>query len=381
MLDNSTLLLVLTVFTAVTTLLLSAASLSSDAFAEQRLWALGSVFTGLGFALASMTTLPAVVHAGFSYGLIGTGLALALRGLRMFFDQVFSWNWVAAIALGAFALPAYFAVIDPDKAMRVLLSGLFLGAVIWTCAYTVVRGLRGHNRSAMLATAGGFTVVGTVMVARAVYLLLAPDAVAPHVVEAIAAVSLLAASVAQVSVSFGLIMMVSYRHSEKLSRLTLMDGLTGTLNRVGMERMGERVLMRARQGQRSVSVVMVDADFFKAINDTYGHPAGDQVLIHLATLLETQVRPGDLVIRYGGEEFVLILDGSGRDAASAAAERLRKIIEDDHVSTPSGTIRYQVSVGVSCSDQSGYALDDLVHKADAALYRAKQDGRNRVCVG
>ena len=381
MLNNSTLLLVLIVFTTVTTLLLSAAAFSSNAFAEQRLWALGSIFTGLGFVLGSMTALPALVHAGFSYGLIGAGLALALRGLRMFFDQGFSWNWVAAIALGAFAFPAYFAVIDPDKAMRVLFSGLFLGAVTWTCAYTVVRGLHGNNRAAMLATAGGFTVVGTVMVARAVYLLLVPGAVSLQAMQSIAAVSLLAASVAQVSVSFGLIMMVSHRHSEKLSRLTLMDGLTGTLNRVGMERMGERVLMRARKGQRSVSVVMVDADFFKTINDTYGHPAGDQVLIHLADLLGTQVRPGDLVIRYGGEEFVLILDSSSRDAASAAAERLRKIIEDDHVVTTSGDIRYQVSVGVSCSDQSGYSLDDLVHKADEALYRAKQGGRNRVCVG
>jgi diguanylate cyclase (GGDEF)-like protein len=125
---------------------------------------------------------------------------------------------------------------------------------------------------------------------------------------------------------------------------------------------------------------MVDADYFKIINDTYGHPVGDQVLIHLASMLTAQVRPGDLVIRYGGEEFVLMLDGSNLETAVRVADRLRGLIEDSHVSTESGDIRYQVSIGVSCTDKTGYALSQLLIDADAALYRAKQEGRNRVCV-
>lgn len=102
--------------------------------------------------------------------------------------------------------------------------------------------------------------------------------------------------------------------------------------------------------------------------------------MQLSNVLGEQVRPGDLVVRYGGEEFVLILDGSDVAAAELVAERLRMLIEEAHVATTAGVIRYTVSLGVSCSDQAGYALDDLVRKADAALYRAKQQGRNRVCV-
>jgi diguanylate cyclase (GGDEF)-like protein len=126
-------------------------------------------------------------------------------------------------------------------------------------------------------------------------------------------------------------------------------------------------------------VALVDADFFKAINDTYGHPIGDQILIHLATTLTAQVRPGDLVIRYGGEEFVLVLDGSNEEATCRVAERLRHLIEDSRVPTNSGDVRYRVSIGVSCTDKAGYSLNQLLIAADAALYRAKQEGRNRVC--
>ena len=382
MLNYSTLLLVLIVFTSVTTLLLIAAALSSEALAEQRLWAVGNVSASLGFAVGAMTNLSALVHAGVNYALIGLGLALALRGLRLFCGRELAWKWVAALTFGAFVFPAYFALVVPDKAARLAVSGLYLGSLSWVCSVTLLRGLQGSARTVMWASAGGFAMIGLVVISRAVYLLAAPImAVREQTIETIAGISILATAVAQVMIAFGLIMLVSHRYSERLGRLTLMDGLTGVLNRVGMERMGERVLMRARQNQRSVSLVMVDADFFKAINDTYGHPAGDQVLIHLAGVLAAQVRPGDLVIRYGGEEFVLILDGSNLDAARFVAERLRRLMEESNVASGAGAIRYTVSIGVSCSDEAGYTLDHLITKADAALYRAKQEGRNQVCVG
>lgn len=381
MLNGPTLLLVLIVFTTVSTLLLGAAALASDAFAEQRLWALGSICASLGFAVGSLTSLPVWVHAGLSYALIGLGLGFILRGLRRFFDGDLSTAGILAIAAASGVLPGYFALVSPDKAARILVSGIFLGAMCGVCATTVLRGARGRHPAAMWAAAGGFALVGTAMIGRGIYLLLAGTGVATATIQTIADLSLLVVAVAQVTISFGLTMLVSHRHSEKLSRLTMMDGLTGTLNRVGMERLGERVLMRARQGGRSVSLAMVDTDHFKAINDRHGHPVGDQVLVHLARLLIAQVRPGDLVIRFGGEEFVLVLDGTGLEAARQAAERLRRLVEEAVVPSASGPIRYQVSIGVACTDEAGYTLDRLLASADGAMYRAKQEGRNRVSVG
>lgn len=380
MLNYPTLLLVLIVLTTLTTLLQIAVALPSDALAEQRLWAMGNAAISLGFVVGALTALPTLVHAGINYALIGLGLALVLKGLRLFCGQKLSCCCVVAITFVSFLLPAYFVVFSPDKAWRVAVSGLLLGSLCWVCAGTLIGGLKGATRRVMWPSVVGFSIIGLILILRGVYLWVIPaGAMEDEAVVTIAGISLLASAAAQIAVAFGLITLVSHRYSEKLSRLTLMDGLTGAFNRVGLERMGERVLLRARQSQRSVSVIMVDADFFKVINDTHGHPAGDQVLIHLANILAAQVRPGDLVVRYGGEEFVLILDGSNLEASRLVAERLRRLIEESKVSTGAGVLSYRVSIGVSCSDQTGHTLDDLILKADAALYRAKQDGRNQVC--
>ncbi|OYT94004.1 MAG: GGDEF domain-containing protein [Burkholderiales bacterium PBB3] len=381
MLHYPTLLLVQVGITVLTTLLLIAASLSADALKEQRLWAIGNVVACLGMATGTLTTLPDIVHGGICYALIGLGLALVLRGLRLFCDQNLSWQWVGGLTLLAFILPAYFVLVQPSQALRLIVSCTYLGGINLLCALTLVRGLHGNIRKTMWPSVGGFAALGLSLVVRAAYLALEPaKPMDAQAVEAYMGVTMLVASLAQVAIAFGLIMLVSHRYAEKINRLTLLDGLTGALNRVGLERMGQRVLLRARQGQRSVALAMIDADHFKKINDTYGHPAGDQVLVHLATLLAAQVRPGDLVVRFGGEEFVLVLDGSNEETACRVADRLRGLVEEAHVITGSADIRYQISIGLSSSGKSGYTLQKLIADADAALYRAKQEGRNRVCV-
>ncbi len=381
MLHYPTLLLVQIAITVLTTMLMIAAALSADALEEQRLWAIGNVVACLGFVTGTFTGLPDVLHGGLSYGLVGLGLALALRGLRQFCGHDLGLRWIVGITCIAFVLPAYFAVVQPSPNLRLVVGGCFLGVVNLACAAQLWRGLHGKIRLMMWPSAGGFATLGLSLVIRSGFLLLAPTAtMTEQTMEAYSSVNIFAASLAQVSICFGLIMLVSYRHAEKINRLTLLDGLTGVMNRSGLERIGQRVLRRARQAQRSVCVVMVDADHFKAINDKYGHPTGDQVLMHLAATLGAGVRPGDLVVRYGGEEFVLILDGSRPDTALQIAERLREQIAKSVVTAADVPIHYQVSMGISCTDKAGFTLKQLVADADAALYRAKQEGRNRVCL-
>ncbi len=382
MLNNSTLLLVQIGFTVLTTLLLIAAALSTDALAEQRLWALGNVITCLGLGVGNMTQLPEVVHGGVSYALLGLGLGIVLRGVRQFCDQTLTWHWLLGITVVSFLIPAYFATVQPNQTARLVATGLLLGGLNLLCAITLVWGLRGSVRAMMWIAVSGFTALGLALVLRSVYQLVAhaggPDDFSD---ETLMSATILVVALAQVTIAFGLIMLVAHRYAEKLNRLTLLDPLTGTLNRLGMERMGQRVLVRSRQSMRNIAIALVDADHFKAINDKYGHPVGDQVLVHLANLLIAQVRPGDLVVRYGGEEFLLLLDGSGPESAFHIADRLRELVTQAQVATPAGTIRYQVSIGVSNTDKSGYSLAQLILDADAALYKAKQEGRNRVCMG
>lgn len=168
-------------------------------------------------------------------------------------------------------------------------------------------------------------------------------------------------------------------------RLTgLSDALTGLYNRRYLEqRLPAEVARAVRHGER-LSCVFVDADHFKQINDTFGHETGDRVLAELARRIRSRLRASDLAIRYGGEEFLVILPETGADDACRLAERIRAHIADTRISLPSGEeIAVSASLGVKelarDPEQSVEQLSrSLIHDADDALYRAKSAGRNCV---
>jgi diguanylate cyclase (GGDEF)-like protein len=380
MLNQETLLLVQVSFTLLTTVLLVSAALYSDSPAEQRLWAVGNVASCLGLALGALTALPLWVHAVLSYGAMSLGLAWVLKGLRLFYQRDLPWAWVAAIALAGMALPAYYAFVDPSLSARLVVTGFYLGLLNGACAYTLLR--HGGGR-AMLPCVTGFAALGLVLVLRGAYLLATPHGNGA-MTDSMMAASLFAIPLTQVCILFGLILMVARRYAERLQQLSMLDPLTGVLNRGAFQTQGQRIVQRAGQagqaGQagRPVTVVMVDADHFKLINDTHGHPTGDEVLRRLSRLLTAQLRPADLLARYGDEEFVLVLDDLDRDAAAKVAERLRQLVEQQALTIGSRALNYTISLGLACSDQHGHALDTLVAASDAALYAAKKAGRNRV---
>lgn len=156
------------------------------------------------------------------------------------------------------------------------------------------------------------------------------------------------------------------------------DPLTYVYNRRFFEEEVKQRIVKAQAENRKYSVLMLDADFFKRVNDTYGHKIGDKVLIELAGKTEKALRDVDIVARYGGEEFVVFLPEIDAEQAQKVAERLRQTIASIVVFSDNGEeVRFTVSIGVSSSDVADN-VDALVRKADAALYRAKQNGRNRV---
>jgi diguanylate cyclase (GGDEF)-like protein len=157
----------------------------------------------------------------------------------------------------------------------------------------------------------------------------------------------------------------------------LVDPLTGVLNRRSFMELSGREDARARRGGRMLSVLMLDIDHFKKINDTYGHPAGDGVIKRLAETCAQALRPSDIVGRYGGEEFIISLPETEEKEAQLVAERLRRSIADNAVSTVRGPIRITVSIGLATSAED-VPLADIIQRADTALYQAKTGGRNRV---
>jgi two-component system, cell cycle response regulator len=171
------------------------------------------------------------------------------------------------------------------------------------------------------------------------------------------------------------------KSQKALVELATMDALTGVFNRREFNRRLTIEIERSRREGYPVSLLMVDIDHFKKINDTYGHQSGDDALRHVSALIKTEVRPGDLPARYGGEEFAVILPYADSNDAFVVAERLRNLIAVQDIAIQDGqTIKATASLGCSTFPADAETEEALMAEADAALYRAKRGGRNRVCL-
>ncbi len=162
---------------------------------------------------------------------------------------------------------------------------------------------------------------------------------------------------------------------DRITELARRDSLTGLLNRRAMEELGEREVARQRRDKSDLTVVLLDVDFFKSVNDRYGHGVGDEVLKGLAEVLRNNLRDCDLVGRWGGEEFLCVLPGSDPDKAEQAALRIRSALETTALETSAGPLRLTLSFGIAAV--SG-RLDQAIAAADAAMYRAKAGGRDAI---
>lgn len=169
---------------------------------------------------------------------------------------------------------------------------------------------------------------------------------------------------------------------EKLEVLALYDSLTGLYNRAAINEHAQLEVARAERTERPLSLAMLDVDYFKQVNDEYGHLVGDEVLKRVAEELRTGVRPYDFVGRWGGEEFMIVLPEATLEQATEVAERVRATIASASFKGPNcPDLQVNVSLGVSqlTIHPDRDCLRHLIQQADIALYRAKQQGRNRVC--
>lgn len=170
-----------------------------------------------------------------------------------------------------------------------------------------------------------------------------------------------------------------HQQKELLKQLSRIDGLTGLYNRYYWETRVAELLVTVRRNPQPLSLILLDVDHFKAINDTYGHLTGDRVLRKLAELLRANLRDNELLGRYGGEEFALILPGADKEAAYATAERLRRLVQTAQFNSDNGAthLNCTISLGVASYQQGFTHYNDWFRAADNALYAAKKQGRNK----
>lgn len=180
-------------------------------------------------------------------------------------------------------------------------------------------------------------------------------------------------------VGIGFLSSILISEHKQLTDIALRDPLTGLLNRRGMYHSLNISISSANRHERCISAIAIDIDYFKKVNDTYGHDAGDKVIIEVANILKQNARTSDACCRLGGEEFMLFLTDTKAEGAIVVAERVRKAIEDSTINFGTQDIKVTSSFGVSerCKEVD---IDYLLTSTDKALYAAKESGRNRVCL-
>jgi diguanylate cyclase (GGDEF)-like protein len=370
-LDIPTLKLTLTLLIALTTALLGMAALSARAQRELKIAALANANICAGFAVCALSGVPLWLHGVLGYGVLGAGLGLAYVCLVVFDGEPVSMSPVVAMAALTMLGPLWFAYSEPSLDGRRLSASFAAGCGSAFCAVHLLRSASQEGMTARRITAAGF---GTLAAALVLSTLL--GALRMHMGPQIEAFNLLGILLGEVAVMFGFVLMLENRRAQAMERLSMTDALTGLLNRSGLQSAAARRLSRAAHQRMPVSVLTFDADHFKRVNDAHGHPVGDEVLRQLASRTLAALRPDDLISRYGGEEFVVLLMDTDSASAHASAERLRMAVAQSAFEISGLRLGLTISLGLAHSEFAGHDLDALVRASDAALYEAKRAGRN-----
>lgn len=169
------------------------------------------------------------------------------------------------------------------------------------------------------------------------------------------------------------------KNHDELKELAMKDSLTCLYNHALLLELLEKELTKQQINNSNISFVMIDVDYFKNLNDEYGHLAGDKVLKEISSILKSSVRKGDIVGRYGGEEFSIVLSGLNKRDAFLLCERIRENIENFIFNIGSKTIKITISIGIYFKDsKEQISAEQIIQKADEELYNAKNNGRNRI---
>jgi diguanylate cyclase (GGDEF)-like protein len=326
--------------------------------------------------------VPDAIPVLLANGLLALSAALIWMGVRDFCGLPRDLRpvvVVTAVVLGFQALFLWgWPQIEARHINMVLMSATWSLATAWTLHRRGPAGLAASSRlvaALFLADAG----LNLGLVAPNLVALWNRDAGLLHATQA--ATYLVGLVVGTFEV-LGLAILLNHRLMEELQRLARTDGLTGVLTRRALEAEAARLLEVCRRQAIPCSVLMVDLDHFKRLNDTHGHGGGDEALRHFASLARTGLRATDLFSRYGGEEFCILMPGAHGAEALSAAERLRELVAHHPVPWQDHPIPLTVSIGLASYEPgAGAAPPDhgaLVEAADRALYRAKALGRNRV---
>lgn len=344
-------------------------------------WRIGTLMIAAGCILIpTQRHLPPGFVLPVANGLILLGLTGYWRALRQF-DGLPDRGWVLLPALVGTLGVIWFTSVDARLGARVAVVTACWMVLFMSCAGTLLRKAQRDTAHSRRALAAIFLFAAAFALVRLVVMLDPWGAAIGDIVESgnwINVATPMMAGILPVVGTTAFLLMCSERVRRQWERAASTDYLTGLANRRTLADAGERAFARARRGEGSLAVAIIDIDHFKRVNDQYGHETGDLAIQYVATVLERQCRAGELPGRHGGEEFVVVATAAGVDEGRALGERLRQAVESTPFCADGIRLPITVSVGVAHLMAHDESFDRLLGRADAALYTAKTLGRNRV---
>ena len=348
-------------------------------------WLWGDVLVTVSFVLIALRgNLPVFASVLLGNILLILSLVVLYQGIRRFFGE-FSQDKINLSVLVLFSLVfSYYVYIDVSSPMRIIISSLTLCFLMYRAGLLLFKAPEGLKSS---AGPGGMMmwITGAFFFLRAVDVVLnfsSYDLFSPRLINNL---GFMMGAVLVSTWTFGFFFLNSSRLEMelnavqvKLQKQVITDILTGIYNRRYFFEQGNLEFQRAHRYQGSFSLLVIDADHFKTINDQYGHSAGDKGLQEIANVISASMRTNDICARLGGEEFGVLLLETNMENAIDTAERIRNQMEQKIISFNGQNLSITVSIGVAVLGADDQSVTDVLHRADLALYRAKKKGRNCV---
>ncbi|GEM_PF-1307170 len=351
-------------------------------------WVLANFVFGVGYIQISLRgILPDFFSIVLGNAATIYAEILIYEGIRLFYGRPAFSKWNSFVFVLYLVLHTYFTYLNPNINIRIAIISLTLFILIWRSGLSLINSplleLRRTTRTAGIV----FLLTALLPLARSFHALLQNQPI-----------DLFADPMSSWFALFGLVSILIWTFyfflinsarlemdleaaRVELTQLAMTDPLTGLYNRRHFFERAEIEFQRATRQEHSISFLLMDVDGFKNINDNYGHDAGDEVMLYLSSILPAEIRVFDLVARFGGDEFIIMLVHVHQEQAYEIAERIRERVSQSPMTFESRTFNVQLSVGVASFDPKDDNLKTILKRADTALYLAKQHGRNRVRVG
>lgn len=337
-------------------------------------WACGlAAMVGAGVLFLLRGKLPDALALPVANVCLTWGIGLSMIGTRRFFGEPGGWAIFHAAWTLELAAILYWLLVEPNFPHRAAAFSFIVSVFYLDQLRLVWRHRVPHFTSWFFGALLALQCLNTVSRGVAA-LFMEPDAANLLRSSALANVYLAIANFMALLITVAFLMLATRKLQQILEQRSTHDPLTGVLNRRGFLQFFGRVRARQQRSDSPLSLMAIDLDHFKAINDQYGHAQGDKVLMQVAAVIMRSARQCDVVARFGGEEFVVLMPDTTLAHAQQLAQRIQALLRD---SLQAGTPSCTVSIGIAGQHLVSESLDSLLARADHALYRAKANGRNR----